>query len=210
MKTMFGIKSMLGLTINKIKWKRLFPGSQTIPGNYFPISSLAVGKGTYGIINLVVNNSNSKLTIGNWCSIATEVNFIISSEHQTDSASTYPFMTKVLKTCRHEALTKGGIVIGDNVWICHRATILDGVNIGEGAIVGAGSIVTRSIPPYTIAVGNPARVIKKRFSDDIIDTLLSIKWDLLNERKIEQNLELLYRPIRSKEDALELRSVINE
>ena len=83
------------------------------------------------------------------------------------------------------ARTKGPIVIGNAVWIADNVTILAGAQIGDGAVIGAGAIVTKNIPPYAIAVGNPARVIKKRFSEQIIDQLLEIKWWDWSEKKLE-------------------------
>ncbi|PSB09569.1 hypothetical protein C7B62_12775 [Pleurocapsa sp. CCALA 161] len=83
--------------------------------------------------------------------------------------------------------TKGAINIGNGVWIGDNVTILPGVEIANGAVIGAGSIVTKSIPPYSIAVGNPAKVIKKRFSDQIIEQLQEINWWDWSEEKIKNN-----------------------
>jgi virginiamycin A acetyltransferase len=83
--------------------------------------------------------------------------------------------------------TKGSIVIGNNVWIGDNVIILSGVQVGDGAVIGAGSIVTKDIPPYAIAAGNPAKVIKKRFNDEVIDQLTQVKWWDWSEEKIQRN-----------------------
>jgi virginiamycin A acetyltransferase len=83
--------------------------------------------------------------------------------------------------------TKGPVSIGNNVWIGDNVMILSGVIIGDGAVLGAGSVVTKNIPPYSIAVGNPVEVIKKRFSDEIIEQLSTITWWDWPEDKIRRN-----------------------
>jgi virginiamycin A acetyltransferase len=85
------------------------------------------------------------------------------------------------------ASIKGSVIVGNGVWIGDNVIILSGVNIGDGAVLGAGCVVTKNIPPYSIAVGNPAKVIKKRFSEKIIAQLLEVKWWDWSEEKIERN-----------------------
>lgn len=87
--------------------------------------------------------------------------------------------------------TKGDIVIGNDVWIGKEATILSGVTIGDGAVVGCKALVAKDVPPYTIVGGNPAKVIKKRFPNDIIEKLLKIKWWDWEDEKIEKAIPLL-------------------
>ena len=86
---------------------------------------------------------------------------------------------------------KGNITIGNDVWIGYEAVILSGVTIGDGAIIGTRSVVTKDVPPYTIVGGAPARVIKKRFSDDVIEKLLKIKWWNWPVEKIAGSLEYI-------------------
>ena len=76
----------------------------------------------------------------------------------------------------NDLLLKGDIVIGNDVWIGQNAVILPGVDIGDGAIIGANSVVGSDIEPYTVAAGNPARMIRKRFDDELIDLLERFKW----------------------------------
>ncbi|TGV65023.1 CatB-related O-acetyltransferase, partial [Mesorhizobium sp. M00.F.Ca.ET.158.01.1.1] len=86
---------------------------------------------------------------------------------------------------------KGPITVGHDVWIGARAIILSGVTIGNGAVIGAGAIVTGGIPPYAIAVGNPARILRYRFAPDVIDRLQSLKWWDWSDDLIRTRIELL-------------------
>jgi len=103
--------------------------------------------------------------------------------------------------------TKGPVIIGNNVWIGDNVIILSGVKVGDGAVIGAGSIVTRAVPPYSIAVGNPAKVIKKRFSEEIIEQLLKIKWWNWTEDKIRRNRKFFETDF-SKEKCVDFDSVV--
>lgn len=98
-----------------------------------------------------------------------------------------------------EALSKGDIIINDDVWIGCNAIILSGVNIGQGAVVAAGAVVTNDIPPYAIVGGVPAKVIKYRFETAIIDELLKVDYSKLTDEAIKQNIEKLYEPLTKKE-----------
>ena len=80
-----------------------------------------------------------------------------------------------------EALSKGKIIVEDDVWIGMNAIILSGVKIGKGAVIGAGSVVSKDIPPYAIAVGNPCKVVKYRFSENIINKIKELKFDNIDE-----------------------------
>jgi len=81
------------------------------------------------------------------------------------------------------------VVVGNDVWLGHNVTVMGGVTIGDGAVVGSGAIVTKSIPPYAIAVGNPARIIKYRFDSTIIEKIMAIKWWDWDKNKIKENIE---------------------
>jgi virginiamycin A acetyltransferase len=131
-----------------------------------------------------------KLRIGKFCQIATGVRFIMNgSNHPMEGFSTYPF--KIFghswQNIPMTVQNKGDTLIGNDVWIGNGVTIMQGVSIGDGAIIGTGSLVTKDVDPYTVVAGNPATLIRKRFSDEIIDQLLCVKWwdwdlDLLAER----------------------------
>ena len=102
---------------------------------------------------------------------------------------------------------KGPVTIGNNVWIADNVMILSGVSVGDGAVLGAGSIVTKDVPPYSVAVGSPARVIKKRFSEEIIEQLLEIQWWDWPEDKIRRNQKFFSTDF-SKVVSLNIHSLI--
>ncbi len=138
-----------------------------------------------------------KLIIGKFCAIAEGIKFIMNgANHRMDGITTYPFnifaggWEKV--TPKLEQLPfKGDTVIGNDVWIGQNVTIMPGVKIGDGAIIATNSTVTKDVEPYVIVGGNPAKVIKKRFSDEIIELLLELQWWNWDEKKIFENLEAL-------------------
>ena len=125
--------------------------------------------------------TGDKLVIGKFCMIASGVSFIMNgANHLTKSISSYPF--SIFGGDWSNAMAgksfpnKGNTIIGNDVWIGHKATIMAGVNIGDGAIIAAHSIVTKNVEPYTIVGGNPAKQIKKRFNEEQIETLLDTQW----------------------------------
>lgn len=125
--------------------------------------------------------SQDKLIIGKFCQIASGVEFVMNdANHQMNAVSTFPFYTlegwDMEQPASSDMPFKGDTVIGNDVWIGQNAVILPGVQIGDGAIVGANSVVGSNIDPYTIVVGNPARVLRKRFDDELTDLLLRFKW----------------------------------
>lgn len=121
-----------------------------------------------------------QLIIGDYVCIAAEVAILMggNSTHRMDWFSLYPFMETIGESYQH----RGNTVLGDGCWIGMRAMILPGINIGEGAVVAAGSIVTRDVPPYTIVGGNPAAPIRLRFSAEIVQRLLTLQLYQLTER----------------------------
>ncbi len=126
--------------------------------------------------------NHDKLIIGKYCSIACGARFLFNSaNHTMRSLSTYPFPI-FYDEWEHGIWAdkawdnKGDIVIGNDVWIGYEAVIMAGVTIGDGAIIGARAVVTKDVPPYMIVGGVPAKPIRKRFSEDVIERLLSLKW----------------------------------
>lgn len=122
-----------------------------------------------------------KLIIGKFCQIASGVEFIMNgANHQMNAVTTFPFYTlegwDMEPPSMDDLPLKGDTVIGNDVWIGQNAVILPGVHIGDGAIIGANSVVGSNVEPYTIVAGNPARSIRKRFDDELIDLLLSFRW----------------------------------
>ena len=125
--------------------------------------------------------NNDKLIIGKFCQIASGVEFVMNgANHQMNAVSTFPFYTlegwEQTPPAQNDLPIKGDTIIGNDVWIGQNATILPGVHIGDGAIIGANSVVGSDIEPYTIVVGNPAKPIRKRFDDELIDIMENLKW----------------------------------
>ncbi len=125
--------------------------------------------------------TGDKLIIGKFCMIASGVEFIMNgANHQTLTASAYPFSIfggDWADSMQGKTFPiKGDTIIGNDVWIGYKAAILPGVKIGDGAIIGAYSIVTTDIEPYSIVGGNPARLIRMRFDNETIDELVSLAW----------------------------------
>lgn len=142
--------------------------------------------------------NHDKLTIGKFCSIACGARFLFNSaNHTMTSLSTYPFPLFFeewgldMKNVADAWDNKGDIVVGNDVWIGYEAVVLAGVTIGDGAIVGARAVVTRDVPPYTIVGGVPAKPIRKRFSEEIVSSLLKIKWWDWTRERIAQNLNAI-------------------
>ena len=140
--------------------------------------------------------NHDKLIIGKFCSIACGAKFLFNSaNHNMNSLSTYPFPLFFEEwNLKKENVTeswnnKGDIVVGNDVWIGYEAVIMAGVTIGDGAIIGTRAIVTKDVPPYTIVGGVPAKIIRKRFPDEVISKLLEIRWWDWEKNKIEKNIE---------------------
>ena len=125
--------------------------------------------------------NGDKLIIGKFCQIAAGVEFVMNgANHQMNAVSTFPFYTlegwNMEPPVEADMPLKGDTIVGNDVWIGQNATILPGVHIGDGAVIGANSTVGKDISPYTIVVGNPANVLRKRFDDEMIELLLKFKW----------------------------------
>ncbi len=137
-----------------------------------------------------------KLFIGKFCMIASSATFIMNGgNHLTEATSAYPFA--IFGGAWKHAMdgksyqTKGDTIVGNDVWIGHNATIMPGVTIGDGAIIATKAVVTKNVEPYTIVGGNPAKPIKKRFSEEIISKLLELKWWDWDIEKITKNVDKL-------------------
>lgn len=147
--------------------------------------------------NVLYHDGNDRLIIGKFCAIATGVKFIMNgANHKLDGISTYPFpifgagweteMEKLI-----DLPSRGDTVVGNDVWLGYEATIMPGVQIGNGAIVAAKSVVVKDVPAYTIVGGNPAKPIKQRFSEEEVALLEAIAWWDWDLEKITRNLHLI-------------------
>jgi virginiamycin A acetyltransferase len=149
--------------------------------------------------------TGDKLKIGKFCMIASDVTFIMNgANHLTEGLSSYPFAVfggdwagamegKIYPN-------RGDIVVGNDVWLGYKSVVMSGVTIGDGAIIGAYSVVTKDVPPYAIVGGNPAKIIRKRFLDSDIERLLTLAWWDWDFDRISRNVQHL---TGSNLDALE-------
>lgn len=155
------------------------------------MGELTIGKYTYGSPERrgLINNIN----IGKFCSIAEGVIVDGGFQHDYNFISTYPFSTKFFE-CSHlpsHITCKGDVNIGSDVWIGEQAVIMSGVTIGHGAVIGLRAIVSKDVEPYSILVGAPQRVIKKRFNDIEVQMLLQMKWWDWSDERIKECTSLL-------------------
>lgn len=141
---------------------------------------VTLGDGSYiSEGKLTFSGPHCHVLIGNYSSIAHNVEFIVGSNHNNRLVSNYPFRAIYAHDSSgavNNDRNHNQVIIGNDVWIGANVTILDGVRIGNGAVVGAGTVVARNVPPYAVVAGNPARVVRYRFSPEVIDSLQRIKW----------------------------------
>jgi len=180
------IKFFLLSIVNKIYL--LFNGNITVGRFTYGIPIVYFGKASYG------KKEATRLKIGQFCSIAPfKVHVFLGGEHDSIRLSTYPFgyVFKDSRSFEGYHKTKGDVCIGNDVWIGMGAVIFSGVEIGDGAVVGAYSVVRTAVPPYAIVLGNPAQIVGYRFPQEKIEALLKIKWWDWDIREIKKALPLL-------------------
>jgi len=137
-----------------------------------------------------------KLIIGKFCQIGRNVEFIMNgANHQMNAVSTYPFYIfqgwEQNPPLKNDLPYKGDTIIGNDVWIGQNVTFLPGVHVGNGCIIGANAVVASNIPAYCVVVGNPAKIIKKRFDDEMIELLEKLKWWDRTPNEIQKIIPLL-------------------
>jgi len=162
---------------------------------------LEVGEYTYGEehINIHFPTNRYKVHIGKFCSIGENCNIYLEASHRTDWITTYPFgrvfphvFEKFVPAGPPNVMKcNGSVIIGNDVWIAKNVTIMSGVTIGDGAVIANNSHVVKDVPPYAVVGGNPAKLIKYRFSVDKIEKLLEIQWWNWDNQKIKNNIEIL-------------------
>lgn len=173
---------VLKLYLFKRKWRFKNKNNSTVAKTIFEMNAVTVGRYTYG--NLDVRNwgsENEKLIIGDFCSIA-NTTFVLGGNHNYSHFSTFPSKVRFLGAIR-EAYSNGPIVVSDDVWLGIDTMVMSGVTIGQGAVVAARSVVVKDVPPYAIVGGNPAKIIKYRFSSEIIEKLLKVNFKKLNKKE---------------------------
>lgn len=157
---------------------------------------MSYGKYTYGKCKCLWNNKDANLVVGNFCSIASNCNVYLGGNHRTDWVTTFPFghihqnVFNKFGGAGHPS-TKGDVIIGNDVWIGADVTIMSGVTIGDGAVIANNSHVVKDVEAYSLVGGNPARLIKRRFTQEQINKLLQIKWWYWEDDKINKITPLL-------------------
>lgn len=159
--------------------------------------SYKIGSHTYGDIIIhgrgVDEDGNNFVEIGDYCSFANGLQLQLGGDHNMESVSTYPFSE--LRGEKTPFNRKYGIYIGNDVWTGLGVIIKHGVTVGDGAVIGMGSIVTHNVEPYSIVVGNPARLLRYRFEPQIIEKLLKIRWWNLPYEEIVEKLPEMADPV---------------
>src|SRR5665647_573907 len=183
------------------EWRKQNPHNSTEMKTIFPIRFAKVGKYTYGDLNLIAYDEqcmDSILEIGNFVSISGNVTFLLSEPHQSKTLTSFP-LKSILNNAHfpEDAISRGSIVIEDEVWIGFGVTILSGVRVGKGSIIATGAVVTKNVPAYSIVGGIPAKVLKNRFNDDVINRLKNLRLAELPVEVIKANIDTLYGDITS-------------
>ncbi len=194
------------LRFNK-RWRKLNSHNRTVAVNVFNVNKVSVGNSTYG--GLYVRDyyyENERLTIGHFCSIAAGVKFFLAGNHFVERPTTFPVDGMITGRRGGDGYSKGPIAVGSDVWFGYDAWIFSGLTIGQGAVIAARSLIVKDVPPYAIVGGNPARIIRYRFSEQIINELIKLDYSMLTESYCLKHLEFLTRPL----DVHKLRDFIQQ
>jgi virginiamycin A acetyltransferase len=185
---------------------QLSDGTYIAKGSKISCKNVLIGQGTRINGSIKLKGADT-IHMGKYCAIGEDVD-ILSTNHTTNTIN----MQNVLQieiTGTVNPANKRGVEIGNNVWIGDRAIILPGIKIGDGAVIGAGSVVTKDVSPFCIHAGNPAKFIKKRFEDDIIELLLQIKWWDWSLEKMKANKHLFEIDLSNTESKLLLKNYLD-
>lgn len=201
------LKQFWMLSKHRSLWRKRNLHNKTRAMTVFPVDQVSVGKATYGELN-IFSFGGVKLSIGSYCSIAGNVRFFLGGEHGMNTISTFPFERHIfgIPVEGEDKSSKGPIVVDDDVWIGDSVIVLSGVHIGQGAVIGAGSVVTKDVPPYAIYVGNT--VMRYRFSDDVINELLQIDYSKFDNATLERLKTVISEKITS-ENVKDIVNTIN-
>ena len=204
---MIDFKAELRLISYKKEWRKKNSHNHTYPYKEMPFDRIHIGKQTYGCIHAeFYNKEEEMLTIGHFCSIAPETVFICGGNHNMSTISSFPF--GYYFEGNYVSKSNGEIRVLDDVWLGYGATVLSGVTIGQGAVVAARSVVTSNVPPYAIVAGNPAKILKYRFSDEIIEELLKCDFSAIDETVYMQYKDCFETNMSSKEKCVEVLNKI--
>jgi acetyltransferase-like isoleucine patch superfamily enzyme len=154
---------------------------------------VVLGPGTYGVPTILhFMLDDTRLVVGNYSSIAATI--LLGGEHASDRVTTYPHRILFgMEGAGEDGFPNptGDTVIGSDVWCGRGSWLLSGVHVGDGAIVAGGALVVKDVPPYAVVGGNPAKVIKYRFSEEQIAALLDIRWWDWPEPEVRAAVSLL-------------------
>jgi acetyltransferase-like isoleucine patch superfamily enzyme len=157
--------------------------------------TLVMGNMSYYAPNVVKYTGDSgRVIIGNFASVAPDADFYVGGLHRTEWVSQYGLRAMLALPGAHEdgfTHGRGDIVVGSDTWVTNGVTVMSGVTIGDGAVVGTKAVVARDVRPYAVVVGNPAREIRRRFSDEQVEALLRIRWWDWPTEKVEEHVALL-------------------
>ena len=160
--------------------------------------TLVMGTMSYYAPNVVkYEGDTGRVIIGNFASVAPDADFYVGGLHRTEWVSQYGLRAMLdLPGAHEDGFThgRGDIVVGSDTWVTNGCTVMSGVTIGDGAVVGTKAVVAKDVRPYAIVVGNPAREIRRRFSDEQVDALLRIKWWDWPTETVKQHIELICSP----------------
>ena len=170
-----------------------------------------VGAYSYGRPKVRFAETGAPLAIGRYCSIADRVEIFLGGNHRTSWVTTYPFdnlpgLWPAPPSPERSHVTRGGVTIGNDVWIGSGAVILSGVTVGDGAVIGAHAVVARDVAPYAVVAGNPAQEMRKRFDPDTVAALVETAWWELPRAEVER-LSTLLQSDRTAELVAAVRAV---
>jgi acetyltransferase-like isoleucine patch superfamily enzyme len=183
------------------------PGAVTAPGGHGGVDpspedrrlgTISIGRGTYAGSAFSVRTwrPTEQISIGRFCSIASSVTILTGGDHRTDVASTWPFDAyfRMASGAQSYQSTRN-TTIGHDVWIADGVHIAGGASIGHGAVIGARSVVRGAIPPYAVCIGNPATIVRYRFSKKVVEQMLKIAWWDWNWDDVVDRRDWFHRPI---------------
>lgn len=156
--------------------------------------NITIGRYTYGKPTIWDYDTGEHVYIGHFCSISNDVYILLGGCHRTDYPTTYPFLVILHAATRDDQQFLGDVNIGNDVWIGRQAIIRGGVTIGDGAIIGLGSVVVKDVPPYAIVGGNPAKIIRMRYPPEVVEEFLALKWWDFPDEDISELIDLLQQP----------------
>lgn len=155
--------------------------------------NIKAGAESYHNGNFIVKGVGS-LKIGKYCAFGQDIKIILSNHRYSYPSLQYTFYRKNFGRLPYQ-LCGSIVTIGNDVWIGDSVIILPGIEIGHGAIIGGGSVVTKNVEPFSIVGGNPAKVIRKRFTNEKIEELLQLEWWNWSEETIKKNQDFFFNEL---------------